>query len=130
MKRVVFSCLLIFSSTSFSQTIVTEDSTILFIECDAQFIGGYQELNTYLIENIDYSIIDFGKFGYGKFYVTLVIDTDGKVIHQKLENKSGESILFEDVIPFPTMPNWIPACGPNGTAMKETVRIPIVFEAE
>jgi hypothetical protein len=38
-----------------------------------------------LIENIDYSIIDFEEFGYGKFYLTLVIDIEGKVVLQKLE---------------------------------------------
>ncbi len=126
MKYLLLPFFVVSVTISYAQNVQkNEDSLIVLYQCPAEFIGGHQEMLKYLMSNFDYSMIDYDQFGFGKMYITFVVEQDGSVTEQMITNREGQNILFEDKVPFPNMPKWKPACDENGSPIKELIRIPI-----
>jgi len=126
MKYSIITFFLMFSISLFSQNDESkEDSVVIFYECPAEFIGGYQAMNEYISFNLDNSIIDYEKLKHDKAYITFYVEKDGSVTDQNIVNKDLESVLLKDEVPFPNMPKWKPACDENSDPVRELVRIPL-----
>jgi prephenate dehydratase len=128
MRTILFYLIVIVSGTSYSQSSEEKkDSIVQFISCPAEFPGGYQELLSYIRDNINYSDIDSNKFNYGTIYITFFVEVDGRITDMELLNRNRESICNKGAVPFKSMPNWKPACDGNGP-VRERVRIPVIID--
>jgi protein TonB len=128
MRTILFYLIVIVSGTSYSQSSEEKkDSIVQFISCPAEFPGGYQELLSYIRDNINYSDIDSNKFNYGTIYITFFVEVDGRITDMELLNRNRESICNKGAVPFKYMPNWKRACDGNGP-VRERVRIPVIID--
>lgn len=104
-----------------------KDSTLLFVNCPAQFPGEKNALINYLSENIDsLSFID-GKEPLGRVYILFNVEVDGSISNIRVQDRDKNSVIMDGSTPFQNIPNWIPACDEEGNRVRDNVVIPLTI---
>ncbi|MCQ2264173.1 MAG: energy transducer TonB [Bacteroidales bacterium] len=90
----------------------------------AQFPGGQEKLNQYLVENINYPSTE--RHWNGTIWIMFIIEKDGSI--GKVEILSGGPQVFDDeaIRLITNMPKWIPA-KKDGVAVADVIDLPIRF---
>lgn len=96
---------------------------------DAQYIGGFGEMQKHITIELKYPEIDARLGNQGKVYVAFVVEKDGSVSNVEIERGVTETIDREAKRIVRSFPKWIP--GENlGGAVRTRVRLPINFVVE
>jgi protein TonB len=95
-------------------------------DLDAQFVGGYIELQRFIGKEVRYpqECLDFNE--EGKVYVSFVIERDGSVSNVKVEQGASKALNKEAIRVIESSPSWIPG-EVNHEPVRTRVRMPIVF---
>lgn len=96
-----------------------------FAEIDPQYPGGITEMKKFIQSNIRYPHKDVSV--EGRVYVTMIIDTNGRVTDPRVVRGISEECDQEALRLVRSMPNWIPAQD-NGKVVAARVRLPITFD--
>lgn len=103
------------------------------VDVDAEFPGGYEKLQTYIIDNIMMnSIIEFSdKEMYNRVIVRFVVNKDGNV-EQATIDRAGDycpPCNKEALRLVKSMPKWSPGMV-NGQHVAMYFRLPIIFAVQ
>ena len=103
-----------------------KDSTYIFedYENNVSFQGGFQGLQQYLEENIQWPE---GEPKYPKVYVSFLVNEDGTVTDVKIVKGINERFDNEALRVVSEMPKWSPSKY-MGKAIKQRCIIPIIFK--
>ena len=93
-----------------------------------EFPGGDQAMSSFLLKHFNYSSIDPDKFQYGTLWITFVVEADGTVSKKGLVNRSGESLLLQNSVPFPDMPHWKPARNDRNESVRFKMIVPMIID--
>jgi hypothetical protein len=118
---VAVSCL--FVTIAVSQE--TEDPSMVFVNCPAQYPEGNQGLKQFLMNAIDAVSFPEEAILIGHLYLRLTISSFGKVEQATVVNSKKEIVEGIDLTLFLNMPDWIPACDAAGKPIQEVVVIPL-----
>jgi protein TonB len=124
MNKLVSSILLLFlfDLTPFAQK---EEEIITFIQCEAAFPGGIQELQKFIINKLNEADINVENIEDSKLILSFYVEKDGSVSEIKCLNSKNKEIYPQFVNQLKSMPKWIPACDKNKEAIRQLVRFPI-----
>lgn len=140
MQKNTFILFLSFVLSSFSYAQVTEsniDTAIVTTpDVDAEFAGGYDAFNNYMISNVSVDI-DFKKnkslpkeqrIEGGRVIVRFVVEKDGSLTHLSLQEElpKCQPCNEEAIRVVVAMPKWTPAMK-NGIPVRSIVRVPLMF---
>jgi protein TonB len=94
---------------------------------DAEYIGGYEALKSYILKNLHYpqEAIELGE--QGKVFISFVVEKDGSVSHVKIERGVSYSIDREAKRLVTSFPLWKPG-EDKFRPVRTRVRLPIGFE--
>lgn len=99
---------------------------ILSDDENTHFPGGAEELQRYIMENIEYPEIAIDFDEQGKIYASFVVEKDGTITNIEIVRGVSESLDAEAFRIIYGMPKWIPAhC--NGRIIKSRQYLPIIF---
>lgn len=119
--------LLLFDLTPFAQT---EEEIITFVQCEAAFPGGIQELQKFIINKFSEADINVENIEDSKLILSFYVEKDGFVSEIKCLNSKNEEIYPQLVNQLKSMPKWIPACDENKEAIRQHVRFPIWIDLD
>jgi protein TonB len=98
---------------------------------DAEFPGGYEKMQVYIVENMNRNkIIDSSRSLEGSYRVMVKFDVekDGSISNAVIEKSTSDCLLCEKAALrlVQNMPNWTPA-KMNGLPIVSPVRLPLTF---
>lgn len=132
MKRI-FIVLLGLSLTACRTLPVEVPEDEVFVEPleDAEFPGGYEKMQVYIVENLNRNkIIDSSGSLYGSYRVIVKFDVekDGTISNAVIEKSTSNCLPCEKAALrlVQNMPNWTPA-KMNGLPIVSPVRLPLTF---
>lgn len=126
-KNLIIFLFSILSITSYTQIINQE--IIEFPDEDAQYIGGLDELQKFLSNNINYPFECVEKGIQGKVFVSFIVNTDGTISDVKVERGVHYLLDNEAMRVIDMMPPWKPAKVGN-TVCRSKMRIPFTFSLD
>lgn len=138
-KQTLFLFLsLILSSVSYAQVTesISDTAIVTTPDVDAEFAGGYDAFNNYMISNVSVDI-DFKKnkslpkeqrIEGGRVIVRFVVEKDGSLTQLSLQEElpKCQPCNKEALRAVVAMPKWTPAMK-NGVPVRSIVRVPIMF---
>jgi hypothetical protein len=107
--------LIISASNLSAQEILDGDSVYTVVPEMPQYPGGEEKLIEYLHKNIKYPAIKREESVTSTFYITFIIDKNGKAIHGKILEGTAESVNDQLLKAIDAMPLWIPGKLDNRT---------------
>lgn len=109
--------------------ILPEEPILTFVEEEANFIGGYTELNNYIKKNMKYPSIAKDMGISGKVIVKFIVEKDGSISNVEVESGMTEckECNEEAIRLLKNSPKWKPAKN-DGKSVRTIVRIPIKFD--
>ena len=126
--KTLLICLLITSNISCNaQKELVKYFVIENVDLEPSFPGGKDSLNLYLLNNINWSSIDYSGKGY--LGLEFNIERDGTLTNFKII-KSLDVFLDKEVLNVVSkMPNWVPATK-NNRSLKTTIKLYIYLKIE
>ncbi|MGV3631777.1 MAG: TonB family protein [Bacteroidota bacterium] len=103
---------------------VETDQIVSFPHVEAEFIGGNEEMNAFIINNLRYPLGLFRK--EGKVYVRFIVEKDGSVTNVRVVNRCNKQLAEEAIRVISSMPKWKPAES-FGVKVRQDFGIPINF---
>lgn len=100
-----------------------------FVEQQAEFPGGSDELLIYLKKNVRYPDLALESNIQGTVYVTFVVNRNGKISGVKVLRGIGGGCEDEAVRVVQNMPNWLPG-KQNGEVVSSRFNLPISFKLQ
>lgn len=95
-------------------------SMMIIPEIEAQYIGGYQKLSTYLRENAIKKIYENYPKRFQQGIVNFTINENGEIENAKISTSSGDASTDKLLIDtINKMPKWKPAENSNGIKVKQ-----------
>lgn len=100
-----------------------------FPEVDAQFVGGYPEMQAFIAKNVKYPELDLDMGIQGTVYINFVVELDGSISNVIIERGVSEGLDREAKRIVKGFPNWIPGQS-QAENVRTRVRLPIRFTAK
>ena len=104
-----------------------EEEVLLYAEQMPSFIGGYKEMQLFILKNIVYPREAQNMGIEGKVYVEFIVDQTGTLSNFTVKKGIGYGCDEAAVTVMKKMPKWEPA-KVNGRAVKLKTSVPIVFK--
>lgn len=105
---------------------VNKDVVIDWPDKEAAYIGGFAEMQQFIIDELNYPQEDIEMGSQGTVYLKFVIEKDGSISHVEVERGVSTSIDREAKRIVSKFPKWIP--GEKGALPVRTrVSLPITF---
>ncbi|HSG67464.1 MAG TPA: energy transducer TonB [Bacteroidales bacterium] len=108
------------------EEVVEEAPIFTVVESMPEFLGGMQELYTYLGNNIKYPVMAKESGIQGKVYVTFVVERDGSITDVKVLRGIGGGCDEEAVRVVQSMPKWKPG-KQRGKPVRVQYNLPVRF---
>jgi TonB family protein len=120
MKKISHLLILIFST----QFLFAQKQT-------AQFPGGIEALNNFIVENIIYPDYAMENNLEGKVVVNFIVDEVGKITDLKIKSSPKHDSIWQKSVTelFDKMPDWQPTIK-NGVAVKTKFTLPLIYTIE
>lgn len=111
-----------------TKAIVIEEDRMVVISKNAEFPGGQSALREYISKNMEK--LKFTNECSGKLTVQFIIEKEGSINNVKIITRPTCKISLEKdlILIFQNMPKWKPAESKNGTPVKSTQTIPLIFK--
>ena len=107
------------------QIVNVEPVVVDFPDVEAEFTGGYSEMNRYITHNLNlnrlYDLINANEL---LVPVEFIVSEYGKIIDVKIQDKVNYELKNQIIILMKGMPNWIPA-ELNGRKVSSRIYLPI-----
>jgi protein TonB len=104
------------------------DEIFMIVESPAEFIGGQDAMNKFIVENIRYPHRAFKMGIQGKVFVKAVIEKDGSVSNSEILKGISLELDQEALRVINMMPRWNPG-KQRGIPVRTSVVIPLVFKS-
>jgi periplasmic protein TonB len=104
-----------------------EDKPLLVVEQNPEFSGGYEAMQKFLRDKIQYPTLAQESGIQGTVFVQFVVSKTGKISNVKILRGIGGGCDEEAVRVVKEMPNWIPG-RQNGQAVPVMFQIPVKFQ--
>jgi TonB family protein len=97
-----------------------------WVDLDAEFVGGYSEMQNYINGEVKYpeDAIEMGE--QGSVFISFVVEPNGKVTNVFVEKGVYKSLDREAKRVVRSFPKWVPA-ELNAKKVRTRVRLPVVF---
>lgn len=103
------------------------DLEVMFINCDADFPGGYDSLKRYFQDFAKFIPKNWADSNFSKRgYIVFVVESDGRLTNIQVHRGISEEADLLMIQLIQNMPNWIPACDQYGP-VRSRARLPITF---
>jgi protein TonB len=110
------------------QAVVEDDEKpLLVVEQNPEFSGGYEAMQKFLRDKIQYPTLAQESGIQGTVFVQFVVSKTGKISNVKILRGIGGGCDEEAVRVVKDMPNWIPG-RQNGQAVPVMFQIPVKFQ--
>jgi len=103
-----------------------EEEIIEWVDEEAEFIGGYGEMQKFIGNNIVYPEISIGYGEQGRVSVSFVVEKDGSITNIFVEKGVSKSLDREAKRIVRSFPKWKPA-EVDARVVRTRVRLPIIF---
>jgi len=115
--------------TEVTKKVVTEDDEkpLLVVEQNPEFSGGYEAMQKFLRDKIQYPTLAQESGIQGTVFVQFVVSKTGKISNVKILRGIGGGCDEEAMRVVREMPNWIPG-RQNGQAVPVMFQIPVKFQ--
>lgn len=113
-----------FDSNVVYKVIPVEPDIVDFPDTDAAFKGGYNEMNRFIVHNLNLNKIELQDVTEFLVNVEFIINKEGVISEIKTRKRYAKSIEKEVFRMINSMPRWIPG-EVQGRKVKSRVRIPI-----
>jgi protein TonB len=104
-----------------------EEKPLLVVEQNPEFSGGYEAMQKFLRDHINYPTLAQESGIQGTVFVQFVVSKTGKISNVKILRGIGGGCDEEAVRVVKDMPNWIPG-RQNGQAVPVMFQIPVKFQ--
>jgi len=104
-----------------------EEEVLLYAEQMPSFVGGYKEMQLFILKNIFYPREAQNMGIEGKVYIEFIVDQNGNLSNFNVKKGIGYGCDEAAVSVMKKMPKWEPA-KVNGRAVKLKTSVPIVFK--
>jgi len=104
-----------------------EEKPLLVVEQNPEFSGGYEAMQKFLKDKIQYPTLAQESGIQGTVFVQFVVSKTGKISNVKILRGIGGGCDEEAVRVVKEMPNWIPG-RQNGQAVPVMFQIPVKFQ--
>lgn len=108
-----------------------KDEIITFVDIQAEFPGGYQEMARFIAKNTRYPQEDIEMGNEGKVYLRFVVGKDGDIEDVRVTRgvEFSEKMNKEAIRVVKSMPNWKPG-EVNGKAVRSYFDLPVNFKLD